>query len=877
MATVVEPDLEEKYLIALLDDASGLDIAEFCWVDPEQTDNCYRAWDFQWPMYRSEHALQIDQNGRATGKTVGIEMRAFAFPFTYEGQEMLITAPELNHLRPITDKVESRIKSKRFAKELLPKGRTNGINRQPQWQCHFVNGARILSRLPNKDGKGVKGSVSPDALVLTSEGHVAAEDLSPGDLVLTHLGRWMPVAHVARSASVDMVSVDGGGYRDLRVSWNHRMIGRRNSNPQRAVNLEPATGVIVDNEEFAERWYLGSPSLFPATKVAAPDWCRDEVALAQLAGWYVAEGNQAGGSRVNLTVHEAEVGAIRAIASRLGLGSGAWHKHGKAWSVYVYGAGLAAWLLEHFGEHAHGKRVPVWLLGCDWQFQHAFLMAYLDGDGHRDERPGKAPRWMASTASRELAVGVRMLAQACGYAASMSFVDPTSNFTDTPRRAWRVSVRESSRNVTSEAGWDWQKVRRVAEVDERSDVITISVETDHSFVADGLLHHNIHSVCIEMDEGQDYPAAGWAEIVESRNSWAERSFMRVHGVSRGVRDRYYEMTQPESGFYVHRYPAMYRPSWSPGERKGRVDQYGGSRQSPDYRRNVYGDHGDATNPMFVLARLAACIDMDPGSEYMQDVYKRIALTGEQLHSESNPGAPPIQFFLDVPGTHTAGWNKVSYSVFYGGMDVGMTIAPSELLIFGQRARTEQLDLLLRLQMRRVDESDQRAAIAWCFEHYGKRLKAFGIDAGGVGFPIYQGLRKAPGFGKRIFGWKFDEKVITDFEDRELERGEEMEDLAIMRPFVEHASDLLRNEYVDPKRLLLPDDREIINQFQGQTFTVVKSAGSPYGKRSYSEGQFHALDAARMAVGAKHIPPMEARLDEIAPQEAVLDQFVGAGF
>lgn len=545
MVAVAQPDEEELYLMALLDDASGLDIAEFCWVDEEKEDACYRAWDYQWPMYRNDHPLQVDQNARATGKTVGIEMRAFAFPFCYPGQEMLITAPELNHLRPIVDKVEARIMSKRFAKEMLPKGRSNGINRQPQWQARFSNNARILSRLPNKDGRGVKG---------------------------------------------------------------------------------------------------------------------------------------------------------------------------------------------------------------------------------------------------------------------------------------------------------------------------------------------IHSVCIELDEGQDYPAAGWKEIVESRNSWAKDSFFRVHGVSNGVRDKYYDMTMPESGFFVHRYPAMYRPTWSKQERDTRVSQYGGSTNSPDYRRNVYGEHGDATNPMFVLARLTACIDLDPGSEYMTDVYQHISIEAEQVRDAEDEDGIPITHYLDIPGTHKAGWSnaKKGYTAYYGGMDVGLTIAPSEVLIFGQRP-DGKMDTLLRVHMKRIHADDQKDVVRYLFNWYGPKLKAFAIDAGGVGFPIYQSLRLDPIIGKRIFGWKFDEKIVTGFEDRELERSEDMSDLAIERRFVEHASDLLRNDYVDPKRILLPDDRELINQFQGQTYTIIKSAGSPYGKRSYSEGQFHILDAARMAMGAKHIPPLEARLNETQDHAPVLDVFVGAGY
>jgi hypothetical protein len=80
MVAIVAPDENELYLLAILDAADGLDLAEFAWFDPESDDGCYRAWDFQWPWYTCNDMYQIDQGGRALGKTVGIKMRAFAFP-----------------------------------------------------------------------------------------------------------------------------------------------------------------------------------------------------------------------------------------------------------------------------------------------------------------------------------------------------------------------------------------------------------------------------------------------------------------------------------------------------------------------------------------------------------------------------------------------------------------------------------------------------------------------------------------------------------------------------------------------------------------------------------------------------------------------------
>jgi hypothetical protein len=75
VTALVAPDEEECYLLAILTEADGLDLAEFSWYDPESEDGCYRAWDFQWSWYTNEDTYQVDQGARALGKTVGITMR----------------------------------------------------------------------------------------------------------------------------------------------------------------------------------------------------------------------------------------------------------------------------------------------------------------------------------------------------------------------------------------------------------------------------------------------------------------------------------------------------------------------------------------------------------------------------------------------------------------------------------------------------------------------------------------------------------------------------------------------------------------------------------------------------------------------------------
>ena len=198
MVVLVEPDEQEAYLWAILDSPDGIDLAEFAVHDPRNDDGCYRLYDYQWSWFSCRDTYQIDQGGRSLGKTESIKLRALAMPFFRAGRGMLISAPELNHLRPLTDEVEKMLLSTRITREMMPKEKSAGIARQPHWQVRFRNGTTIISRLPNKDGRGVKGCLGTSSLVLTRRGHIPIQDVQVGDEVLTHRNRWRPVTATYR-------------------------------------------------------------------------------------------------------------------------------------------------------------------------------------------------------------------------------------------------------------------------------------------------------------------------------------------------------------------------------------------------------------------------------------------------------------------------------------------------------------------------------------------------------------------------------------------------------------------------------------------------------------------------------------------------------
>lgn len=536
--TVIE-DLseEEKYLWAILSDESGLDLAEFTWTDELNKDGIWRAWPFQWSWFRCTNRQQIDQCARSVGKSLSIKLRGFAFPFVHPGQEMVITAPELNHLEPITDLIENQFYSCRLGRFMLQTGRS-GVTHRP-FKMNFKNGARIMGRIPQKDGKGVKG------------------------------------------------------------------------------------------------------------------------------------------------IH------------------------------------------------------PIWL---------------------------------------------------------------------------------------------------------------------------------------ELDEAQDYPEPGWKELFETvKRGFGQDPVWRAHGVTRGVRDKFHEYSTKgaqEGKWKVHKFTAMHRPVWTDEERQDKIALYHG-RDDPDYRRNVLGEHGDATSPIFVLHRLMSCVDDNAESPYNTDEYTHFEITDSWLEQADTT----IEQELDLPSYHTS-----RYNTFWCGMDVGWTNHPSEILVFAEEKMESdeykyykgsremgrrkavpplisipRLKLVCRITMTRIGSPDQKTAIMKVIEHYKPR--AFSFDATGAGLPMFQDIQRdleAPEFEyikTVVKGYNFSGNILVDF-DTTIETSEwaTKEDIiketGIKRNTVEYATDKLRF-LIDNGRFWLPWDKDLLAEFEGQTYKITKTALNSYGKREYSLGKFHALDGCRM--------------------------------
>jgi hypothetical protein len=390
---------------------------------------------------------------------------------------------------------------------------------------------------------------------------------------------------------------------------------------------------------------------------------------------------------------------------------------------------------------------------------------------------------------------------------------------------------------------------------------------------DGKGVKGMHPRVLEMDEAQDYPDPGWIELVETLRYGDETSRWRAHGVSRGVRDYYYKLSQQDD-WYTHRITAMHRPDWTAAEREAKAELYG-SRDHADYRRNILGLHGDAMSSLFVLHRLMACVDSNENSDYNSLIYTHVRLNDERLRSS---GVDIVQLIEErLPYSHK------SYKRVWIGMDVGMTNHPTEILVFGAEPKPgkrgvaemdgERIRTLARIHLERISGQDQLKVMNLLAKFYNPI--AFGMDRTGLGLPIYQvaqdPMMSTPELVKAIRGYNFSEKIVVAFEpleDDEYGTWVDPEDRAIMGNVLEYSSDQLR-VLVDSNRIVLPWDTDMLKEFQGQAYYIKTSATNPYGKKEFNKGKFHALDAARMAALAWSQELIEKQLSLQPDQPEVL--------
>lgn len=346
-------------------------------------------------------------------------------------------------------------------------------------------------------------------VILTRDrGMVDIADVQEGEFVLTHRNRWRKVEKHHGSHMAPVITMKGHGHPRMRATANHPFWSRSTStgwnNDRRCDEREFSDAEWCAAGEMVGRFW-SSPSQFPrhggipAINIQGRELAItvDDDDLLWLAGRWVGDGwakltKRRGQTFICTGHHEADEfrGRLHAIGIHFTEAKEA------TTSRFIFSSKpLTRWLLQHFGEYAHDKSVPSWLLGLPSRQRAAFLDGYVSADGSFYD-----VRWKTSTVSKKLAFGVKLLAQSLGYSVAIHYSDRGPSVAEgrvvEQRPQWQVVAETSARSAKFIDGHLLQLVKGSTPEPGVQRVYNIQVEEDHSYVADGLVVRNCTDISL---------------------------------------------------------------------------------------------------------------------------------------------------------------------------------------------------------------------------------------------------------------------------------------------------------------------------------------------------------------------------------------------
>jgi DNA (cytosine-5)-methyltransferase 1 len=356
-------------------------------------------------------------------------------------------------------------------------------------------------------------------MVLTVTGHKPIEEVTEGELVLTHRGRWRRVTATMSRVAPATITLRGQGFPDITTTPEHPFWAR-------------ARGHTWDNERRRDVRDFGSPAWVPAGEItrdtfvsqilprehpAPPVDIDQSEDFFWLVGRYLADGWRAisgGKGRVVICASKEEAAEVEERIRRVFPCTPSVER--TVTKFHITRAAFYRWL-EHFGQGADGKRIPGWLFGIDAARARALLDGYASGDGSPWQRG-----WRATTVSRGLATGLALLAQlAYGVVASIHEADvPEATVIEgrvvNQRRQYQLVIPPRNRSAFVEGAVGWKLVRRASSGGPQT-VYNLAVEEDESYTADGCVVHNCQDYSVAKTLNQAVGIVGkkgvlWWEI-----------------------------------------------------------------------------------------------------------------------------------------------------------------------------------------------------------------------------------------------------------------------------------------------------------------------------------------------------------------------------
>lgn len=351
---------------------------------------------------------------------------------------------------------------------------------------------RTLNGAQSAAGREMHLCLARGSRVLTKErGYVPIEQVSVGDHVLTHKGRWRPVTIVRRTGIQPVVTLRAQGVPGLTLTPDHKLWVRKSDWVRQRAGAERVEPGWVEAKDTLSA-YVNQK--LPATEVPEnrPETIKEEETLWWTVGRWLADGHiDARGSAV------ISCGPDKwdHFLTKIGDFGGNTPHLGTAYQLQLRDPGRKLrTILERCGEGAGGKHVPPEAFTLPCRLAAALLDGYLAGDGHFVE---SRQTWQVSSVSRDLLLGLSFLVHRVhGAIASIFAGRPEREHviegrTVQAKQEWYLtfdlSIGRKKPFVLEDGAW-----KKVREIDDAGEVETwcLRVEEDESFTAEGCIVKN---------------------------------------------------------------------------------------------------------------------------------------------------------------------------------------------------------------------------------------------------------------------------------------------------------------------------------------------------------------------------------------------------
>jgi len=352
-------------------------------------------------------------------------------------------------------------------------------------------------------------------MVSTPGGQVPIEEIQKGDFVHTHVG--------VRAVSDVHVTQYSGEMVTLKVAYtygmpcvctpNHPFMVRGKGYTE-AKDIQVGDYIAYhingrsDVPEFSGDIYVNQHA--PRTSIRL-----DRLEQWYMLGYFLGDGwVSEKTNRVCFAINREDKARILPMIRNVIKVS---RKPGGGPNVDTYQTESAKWapLLRSFGHKAHGKRVPGWVLDAPADLLQAFLDGYADADGC-PIRNGHSH----TTVSPRVALGIQQIAwkvgmKGCVYKQIRPKTTVIQGRTVSQRDTYLVNARRPAirRHTVQKDGEGvkyipdqgvvWLRVEgRASCLSPQATVYNLAVDSDHTYVANGLVNHNCHytyQVYVEED------------------------------------------------------------------------------------------------------------------------------------------------------------------------------------------------------------------------------------------------------------------------------------------------------------------------------------------------------------------------------------------